>query len=78
MKKWITSISWEPVHLYAPCRRFVSASKDKIARIWDISLKKCICLNSHIESVTCVKWGGDGVIYTRYFLPLLFHLFLCL
>ncbi|RYQ81662.1 hypothetical protein Ahy_B10g100289 [Arachis hypogaea] len=27
-KKWITGISWEPVHLSAPCRRFVSASKD--------------------------------------------------
>ncbi|GAU43628.1 hypothetical protein TSUD_23970 [Trifolium subterraneum] len=64
MKKWINSISWEPVHLNAPCRRFVSASKDTVARIWDISLKKCICLNGHTQSVTSVKWGGDGLIYT--------------
>ncbi|XVE76756.1 hypothetical protein DITRI_Ditri13aG0006500 [Diplodiscus trichospermus] len=64
-KKWITGISWEPVHLNAPCRRFVSASKDGDARIWDISLKKCvICLSGHTLAVTCVKWGGDGVIYT--------------
>jgi ribosome assembly protein 4 len=64
-KKWITAISWEPVHLQAPCRRFVSASKDGDARIWDVSLKKCvISLTGHTLSVTCVKWGGDGHIYT--------------
>ncbi|KAL3828039.1 hypothetical protein ACJIZ3_016841 [Penstemon smallii] len=64
-KKWITGISWEPVHLSAPCRRFVSASKDGDARIWDTTLKKCvICLTGHTLAITCVKWGGDGVIYT--------------
>ncbi|CAK8575982.1 unnamed protein product [Lathyrus sativus] len=63
-KKWITGISWEPVHLNAPCRRFVSSSKDGDARIWDVSLKKCIVLSGHTLAVTCVKWGGDGVIYT--------------
>ncbi|XP_065868417.1 notchless protein homolog isoform X2 [Euphorbia lathyris] len=64
-KKWITGISWEPVHLSAPCRRFVSASKDGDARIWDVSLKKCvISLTGHTLAITCVKWGGDGVIYT--------------
>uniref|UniRef100_A0A2C9VHE0 NLE domain-containing protein n=1 Tax=Manihot esculenta TaxID=3983 RepID=A0A2C9VHE0_MANES len=64
-KKWITGISWEPVHLNAPCRRFVSASKDGDARIWDVSLRKCvICLTGHTLAITCVKWGGDGVIYT--------------
>jgi WD40 repeat protein len=66
-KKWITGISWEPVHLNAPCRRFVSASKDGDARIWDISLRKSvICLSGHTLAITCVKWGGDGVIYTGY------------
>ncbi|KAK4407214.1 Notchless protein [Sesamum angolense] len=64
-KKWITGISWEPVHLSAPCRRFVSASKDGDARIWDVTLRKCvICLTGHTLAITCVKWGGDGVIYT--------------
>ncbi|KAK7846318.1 notchless protein like protein [Quercus suber] len=64
-KKWITGISWEPAHLNAPCRRFVSASKDGDARIWDIVTKKCvICLSGHTLAITCVKWGGDGVIYT--------------
>ncbi|KOM27063.1 hypothetical protein LR48_Vigan393s000700 [Vigna angularis] len=64
-KKWITGIAWEPVHLNSPCRRFVSASKDGDARIWDVSLKKCVmCLSGHTLAITCVKWGGDGVIYT--------------
>ncbi|CAK9181715.1 unnamed protein product [Ilex paraguariensis] len=64
-KKWITGISWEPIHLQAPCCRFVSSSKDGDARIWDISLRKCvISLTGHTLAVTCVKWGGDGVIYT--------------
>ncbi|KAL5719720.1 Notchless protein 1 [Ranunculus cassubicifolius] len=64
-KKWIHAISWEPVHLQAPCRRFVSASKDGDARIWDVSLKRCLVnLAGHTLSVTCVKWGGDGFIYT--------------
>nr|GMC52978.1 notchless protein homolog [Ipomoea batatas] len=66
-KKWITGISWEPVHLSAPCRRFVSASKDGDARTWDATLRKCvICLSGHTLAITCVKWGGDGVIYTGY------------
>lgn len=61
----LTGISWEPVHLNTPCRQFVSASKDGDARICDISSRKCvICLSGHTLAVTCVKWGGDGVIYT--------------
>ncbi|CAI9106775.1 OLC1v1005994C2 [Oldenlandia corymbosa var. corymbosa] len=64
-KKWITGISWEPVHLNSPCRRFVSASKDGDARIWDATSRRClIVLTGHTLAVTCVKWGGDGVIYT--------------
>ncbi|PKI62946.1 notchless protein homolog [Punica granatum] len=64
-RKWITGISWEPVHLNSPCRRFVSSSKDGDARIWDVSLRRCvIVLSGHTLAVTCVKWGGDGVIYT--------------
>lgn len=64
-KKWITGISWEPVHLRSPCRRFVTSSKDGDARIWDATLRKTvIILSGHTLAVTCVKWGGDGVIYT--------------
>ncbi|CAA0823977.1 Notchless protein homolog [Striga hermonthica] len=64
-KKWATGISWEPVHLSAPTRRFVSSSKDGDARIWDVTLKKCvIVLTGHTLAITCMKWGGDGVIHT--------------
>ncbi|KAI3921869.1 hypothetical protein MKX01_005558 [Papaver californicum] len=64
-KKWITSISWEPVHLSSPCRRFATSSKYGDVRIWDISLRRCvISLNGHTLAVTCVKWGGDGMIYS--------------
>ncbi|MFS8027503.1 putative transcription factor WD40-like family [Helianthus anomalus] len=64
-KKWITGISWEPVHLSSPCRRFVTSSKDGDARIWDVTLRRSvICLSGHTLAVTCVKWGGDGFIYT--------------
>ncbi|KAF3565281.1 hypothetical protein DY000_02016755 [Brassica cretica] len=53
------------VHLSSPCRRFVTSSKDGDARIWDVTLKKSlICLSGHTLAVTCVKWGGDGIIYT--------------
>ncbi|KAK9749225.1 hypothetical protein RND81_02G111100 [Saponaria officinalis] len=64
-KKWINDISWEPIHLQAPSHLFVSASKDGDARIWDVILMRCVmCLSGHTKSVTCVKWGGDGFIYT--------------
>ncbi|XP_031483494.1 notchless protein homolog [Nymphaea colorata] len=64
-KKWITGIAWEPVHLQSPCRRFVSSSKDGDARVWDVVTRKCVLsLSGHTLAVTCVKWGGDGLIYT--------------
>nr|GEY97202.1 notchless protein homolog [Tanacetum cinerariifolium] len=60
-----TGISWEPVHLQSPCRRFVTSSKDGDARIWDATMRKTvIVLSGHTLAVTCVKWGGDGFIYT--------------
>lgn len=64
-KKWITGLAWEPVHLQAPCRRFASSSKDGDVRVWDTVLRKCVMsLTGHTLAVTCVKWGGDGMIYS--------------
>ncbi|CAH2073848.1 unnamed protein product [Thlaspi arvense] len=64
-RKWITGNAWEPVHLNSPSRRFVTCSKDGDARIWDLKLRRSlICLSGHTRAVTCVKWGGDGTIYT--------------
>eukprot|EP00271_Cylindrocystis_brebissonii_P008451 TRINITY_DN22761_c0_g1_i1.p1 TRINITY_DN22761_c0_g1~~TRINITY_DN22761_c0_g1_i1.p1 ORF type:complete len:469 (+),score=58.03 TRINITY_DN22761_c0_g1_i1:208-1614(+) len=64
-KKWITSLAWEPAHLAMPSRRVASASKDGDVRIWDTALRKTvIVLTGHTLAVTCVKWGGDGLIYS--------------
>ncbi|KAL0888471.1 hypothetical protein Bca101_012454 [Brassica carinata] len=64
-KKWICGIAWEPAHLSYPSRRFVTCGKDGDARIWDFTQKRTlIVLSGHTKAVTCVKWGGDGTIYT--------------
>ncbi|MCL7032245.1 hypothetical protein MKW94_014775, partial [Papaver nudicaule] len=64
-KGWITSISWEPLHLSSPCRRFATSSKDKVVHVWDIALRRCVfSLTGHTLAVTCVKWSGEGVIYS--------------
>ena len=61
----ITSISWEPMHCNINCNRFASASKDGTIRIWDATLRKIIMvLSQHTGPIMCVKWGGDGFIYT--------------
>ncbi|XP_071042313.1 notchless protein homolog 1 [Parasteatoda tepidariorum] len=64
-KGWISHISWEPLHRNAACRRLASASKDCTVRIWDIITGQTLhTLCSHTAQVTCVRWGGSGLIYT--------------
>jgi ribosome assembly protein 4 len=42
-----------------------SSSKDYTVRIWDVVGRKVDgALTGHKGSVTCVKWGGTGLIYT--------------
>lgn len=63
--KWITWLCWEPLHLNPECRYLASTSKDCTIRIWDTVLGRYDkILTGHTHSVTCVKWGGDGLLYT--------------
>ena len=64
--KWVRSLAWEPFHLQTKGRpRLASASKDATVRIWDVVSKRIeIVLSGHKGSVSCVRWGGTGLIYT--------------
>jgi ribosome assembly protein 4 len=57
--------AWEPAHKALPARRFVSGSKDQTLRIWDAATRRCIyTMSSHTMIVTCVRWGGEGLVYS--------------
>lgn len=68
--KWVTSLSWEPYwkpddQNEARRPRIASSSKDATVRIWNAGSKQTdMVLSGHKDSVTCVKWGGMGYIYT--------------
>lgn len=47
------------------CRKLASSSKDGDVRIWDtVTGHTVLSLTGHSKAVTCVKWGGTGLIYT--------------
>ena len=55
--KYITSLAWEPMHCNKACERLVTASKDGLAKIWNVRTKRCeATLAGHTDSVECVKW----------------------
>lgn len=63
--RYITAVSWQPFHRNSECSRLCSASKDCTVKIWDILLGRCLfSLSSHTMSVTCVRWGGEDIIYS--------------
>ena len=64
-RKWVNALAWEPFHKSADCVRLVSASKDGVARVWDRVSGRCVAtLAGHAASVACVRWGGEGLVYT--------------
>ena len=64
-KMWVTSLCWEPFHKNPECQYLVSASKDCDLRIWDTVRAQVVrILSGHTKSVTSVKWGGSGLIYS--------------
>ncbi|KIK02382.1 hypothetical protein K443DRAFT_6159 [Laccaria amethystina LaAM-08-1] len=63
--KWITSLSWEPIHLNAASPRLASSSKDGTVRVWSLLTRRAeFTLGGHTASVNVVKWGGADVLYT--------------
>jgi hypothetical protein len=64
-KQWITSLAWQPLHETGQSRLLASGGKDGTVRIWDTTLYKCErILSGHTQCITCVRWGGTGLIYS--------------
>lgn len=64
-KQWVTSLAWEPLHLNPSCRKLASSSKDGDVRIWDVIIGNCLInLAGHQQGVSCIRWGGQGLIYS--------------
>lgn len=62
---YITAMAWEPYHRNPECNKLVSVSKDTTAKVWDVITGRCLAsLSGHTMSITCVRWGGEGLIYT--------------
>lgn len=63
--KWITSLSWEPIHRNSRSPRLASSSKDGTVRVWNLDRRHVdFVLGGHTASVNAVRWGGEGAIYT--------------
>ncbi|KAG6826650.1 hypothetical protein H0H92_014977 [Tricholoma furcatifolium] len=59
--KWVTSLSWEPIHINPSSPRLASSSKDGTVRVWSTLTRRTeFTLGGHSASVNVVKWGGAG------------------
>ncbi|XP_063968015.1 notchless protein homolog 1-like isoform X1 [Lytechinus pictus] len=64
-KQWITWLAWQPFHVNHECRLLASASKDGNIKVWDVVRGCCLrTLSGHLQSVTCIRWGGTDLIYS--------------
>jgi len=72
--KAVCCLEWQPLHLVNSVGsedidrpRLASASKDSTIRIWDVIRAHClICLSSHTNHVTQIRWSGEpqGFLYS--------------
>lgn len=66
-KKWITSISFKPLHLWENENiiKFVSTGKDGFLKLWNGNTGKIILSTAaHEQSITKTIWSGENIIYT--------------
>lgn len=63
---FLSHVSWEPLHRCptGESSRFVSASKDMSLKVWKVGAGFQFALSGHTMCVTCVKWGGQDLIYS--------------
>ena len=53
-----------PTHTHTHTHTYTH-TQDATIRIWDVFLcKTTMVLSGHTHCVTCVKWGGEGLLYT--------------
>lgn len=65
--KWISSLTWEPLHLVkkGESPRLASGSKDGTVKIWDTTRRVCLfTMSGHTNAVSCVKWSGSNLVYS--------------
>lgn len=63
----VMALCWEPLHLVEEgvSPRLASASKDGTVKVWDVDRQQCLfSMSGHKSTVSCVKWGGLGDIYS--------------
>ena len=64
-KQWINCLSWCPLHEDPKCQFLASAGKDSTIKIWDTLQGVTVrTLSSHTASVTSIRWGGEGLLYS--------------
>jgi len=65
-KFFVTAASWEPLHVNPKADRVVTSSKDGTLKMWQVGIARpeLFTMNGHTACVTCVKWGGQGAIYS--------------
>lgn len=65
--KWISSLTWEPLHLVdvGEKPRLGSGSKDGTVKVWDTTRRVCSAtMSGHTNAVSCVKWSGSNILYS--------------
>ena len=64
-KKYVSSLTWKPVHRDSTCSFIASSSKDMTVKVWNtVTGHLVVTLGGHSKQVNKVLWGGEGYLYT--------------